>query len=161
MIIRAAENSDAPAIRDIYAPFVRDTAVSFEDAVPDLPEIARRIVSVSDKYPFLVSGDGETVTGFAYAGAHRTRAAFRSSVEVSIYIAPAAQGRGIGRALYERLLSEIEARGFHAALAAIALPNARSVALHEACGFTHVGVFREVGTKFGQWHDVGWWQRLL
>jgi phosphinothricin acetyltransferase len=101
------------------------------------------------------------VAGFAYGGPHRTRAAYRWSVDVTVYVAEQARGHGVGRALYGALLPALAERGFHAAFAGIALPNPGSVALHEAVGFTPLGVYREVGFKLGRWHDVGWWQRLL
>ena len=93
--------------------------------------------------------------------AHRTRAAYASSCDVAIYVCAAAARSGIGRALYGELLARLKARGFHAAFAGIAQPNPASIALHEACGFTPVGVYREVGWKMGAWRDVGWWQRVL
>lgn len=161
MIIRNARASDARSIQAIYAPIVETTTISFEENAPDAEEIAARIAFISQSHPYLVAEDANTVVGYAYASQHRARPAYRHSVDVSVYIAEAGRRRGIGRQLYERLFAALVARGFHAAYAGIALPNAPSVGLHEAMGFVPVGIYREVGQKFGQWHDVGWWQRLL
>ena len=161
MRVRDATPDDAAAIRDIYAPYVTDTIVSFEETPPDADEIARRIAAIAPDYPYLVAEAEGQVIGYAYASQHRTRSAYRSSVDVTVYVAPDRQRGGIGRALFARLLPAAAARGYHAAFAGIALPNAASVGLHEAMGFTPVGIYREVGRKFDAWHDVGWWQRRL
>jgi len=159
--LRPAEPADAPALLAIYAPLVESTAVSFEDVPPSAEEMAARIVATLRTHPFLVAERQGTIAGYAYAGRHRARAAYRLSADVSVYVATEGRRRGVGRALYSALLEELARRGFHAAFAGIALPNPASVALHEALGFTPVGVYREVGFKLGRWHDVGWWQRLL
>lgn len=161
MVIRPAQVEDAEAIRAIYAPFVEETTVSFEEVPPDRAEMARRIETISTDYPFLVATRDEAVIGYAYASQHRTRAAYRTSVDVAVYVDPLAKGQGVGRALYEELLPRAAARGYHAAFAGIVLPNEASVALHKAVGFEPVGVYREVGRKFGRWLDVGWWQKRL
>jgi phosphinothricin acetyltransferase len=159
--IRSANIGDAAAIRAIYAPIVADTTISFEDIPPSVEEIARRIDSTLKAYPYLVADHDGEVVGYAYASEHRTRSAYRYSVDVAVYVAPGARRTGVGRRLYEPLLAGITSRGYHAAFAGIALPNPASVALHEAFGFTHLGTYREVGFKFGRWLDVGWWQRVL
>jgi phosphinothricin acetyltransferase len=161
LIIRAAIVEDAPAISRIYAPYVLETAISFEDAPPSSAEMAERMLAITSDYPYLVAQREGAVVGYAYAGMVRTRAAYRASVEVTVYVDRAEHGRGIGRALYQRLLDELRERGFHTAFACVALPNPGSVALHEAVGFTAVGTWREAGMKFGRWHDVGWWQIML
>ncbi|MDZ3830920.1 MAG: arsinothricin resistance N-acetyltransferase ArsN1 family B [Sphingopyxis sp.] len=153
--------SDAEAIQAIYAPFVRDTAVSFEEIPPSVGEIASRIDETARDYPYFVAEEAGALLGYAYAGPHRSRAAYRHSVDVTVYVGGNAQRRGVGRALYQCLLPAAADRGYHAAFAGIALPNDASVALHEAFGFTAIGVYREVGRKLGAWHDVGWWQRRL
>ena len=152
--------SDAGPCAAIYAPFVTDSTISFELEAPDTAEMARRIADYGSSHAWLVAELEGAVVGYAYGSPHRTRAAYASSCDVGIYIAPSAARQGVGRALYGALLPRLAAR-YHAAFAGIAMPNAASVALHEAFGFTHIGTYREVGSKFGQWHDVGWWQRLL
>ena len=159
--VRTARVGDAEAIQAIYAPVVRETAISFEDVAPTPEEMADRIGATLRAFPYLVAEDASRVVGYAYAGPFARRAAYRQSVETSAYVAEDARGRGVGRALYEALLTTLTDRGFHMAFAGIALPNPSSVGLHEAVGFEAVGVYREAGFKFGRWHDVGWWQRRL
>jgi phosphinothricin acetyltransferase len=159
--IRSATYADAEAIQRIYEPFVLDTAISFEDLPPSVDEIAGRIASTLKTHPWLVAVVGGKVCGYVYASAHRERAAYRYSADTTVYIAPEAQRRGVGQALYAELLPQLKQRNIHMAFAGIALPNLGSVALHESMGFVPVGVYREVGFKFGRWHDVGWWQRIL
>ncbi|MES1991914.1 MAG: arsinothricin resistance N-acetyltransferase ArsN1 family B [Pseudomonadota bacterium] len=155
--IRIARVSDAKAIGDIYAPYVRDTVISFEYVPSDEAEMKARIVKITSRLPWLVYEEAGAVLGYAYASPHRDRAAYQWSVEVGIYIGSEAQRRGIGRALYAVLLSALRLQGCHRAYGGITLPNAASVGLHEACGFKAIGIYREVGFKFGKWHDVGWW----
>ncbi|MEL6375125.1 MAG: arsinothricin resistance N-acetyltransferase ArsN1 family B [Pseudomonadota bacterium] len=168
-ITPAVPARDGAAIAALYAHYVTQTAISFEETAPDASEMAQRIASTQDAgYPYLVAreaagaaqGDG-TLLGYAYASAYRARSAYRFSVEVSVYMAGNAQRAGTARALYERLFEPLRARDCHAMVAGITLPNEASVGFHEAMGFTPVGIFREVGLKFGTWHDVGYWQRTL
>ena len=122
--------------------------------------MARRIAEYGASHAWLVAEIDGQVAGYAYGSPHRTRAAYASSCDVAVYVDPARSRRGVGRALYTELL-EFLGETYHAAFAGIALPNEASVGLHEAMGFTPVGVYREVGWKMGGWRDVGWWQRLL
>ena len=161
MIIRPARVEDTEAIREIYAPIVETTTISFEETPPSVEEMARRIEILSSEYPFLVAERDGKLVGYAYASQHRTRAAYRTSVDVAVYAHADARGTGVGRTLYGELLPRAASRGYHAAFAGIALPNPASVALHEKVGFTPIGVYREVGQKFGHWLDVGWWQKVL
>ena len=156
--IRPAMQADAEAVRAIYAPIVETTAISFEDVAPTITEMGERIAAAIS---FLVAERDGTVVGYAYASAHRARAAYRSSVDVTVYIDESAKQSGVGKKLYGELLPELRRQGFHAAFAGIALPNPGSIGLHESVGFTPVGIYREVGFKFGQFHDVGWWQQVL
>ena len=153
--------NDAPSVLAIYTPFVTETTVSFEIDTPSVEEMAWRITAAQSKWAWLVAELDGRVAGYAYASKFRERAAYRFSVEVSAYLAPAFRGRGIGRALYERLIDILVAKGFCTAYAGITLPNEASVKFHQALGFTEVGVFRRAGRKFGAWHDVSWWQRPL
>ena len=159
--IRVATVSDATAIAEIYAPFVRDTFISFEAEPPTADEMARRISQTLQTHPWLVAEQDGNVIGYAYAGKHRERAAYRWAVDVAIYIRGDKHGAGIGRALYSRLIEIIRAQRFHAAFAGIALPNLISVRLHEAFGFKPIGIYKEVGFKGGEWLDVGWWELIL
>ena len=156
--IRPAVAADAGACAAIYAPYVRDTAVSFETSPPSAADMAARIAAA---HAWLVADVGGEVVGYAYATRHRERAAYRWACDVSVYLAPPAQGRGLGRVLYTELFNALAARGFVTALAGVALPNDASVGLHRAMGFEDVGVYRNIGFKAGSWHDVLWLQRAL
>ena len=162
MTLRLATAEDAAAIADIYAHYVSETAVSFETDPPDAAEMKARIASGGALYPFLVACDADDrLHGYAYAAAFRTRRAYRFAVETTVYLDPAAQGRGLGRQLYAALIPVLERQGFTQAIAAITLPNAASVRLHEALGFAQAGTYRQVGYKLGEWRSVGLWQRAL
>jgi L-amino acid N-acyltransferase YncA len=154
--IRSVEPADAEVIQAIYAPFVSDTVISFETIVPDVAEIRSRIEAHAESCPWLVCEADQCVVGYAYASPHRTRPAYRWSVDVSVYVDPRHHRRGIGRALYTSLFDLLRRQGFINAYAGIALPNPSSVALHESLGFESVGTFHGVGFKFGRWHDVLW-----
>jgi phosphinothricin acetyltransferase len=155
--IRLATADDAERIHAIYAPYVRDTVISFELDVPGVEEIRKRITATLPAHPWLVLERDGRIAGYAYASTHRERRAYQWAADVSCYVAPEFQRQGIGRALYTALLRILRAQGFCNAYAGIALPNAASVGLHESAGFRAVGVYRGVGFKLGRWHDVGWW----
>jgi len=160
-ILRLATGQDAAQIANIYAPYVLDTPISFELDSPTAEEMGERITSTLAKTPWLVCEQQGEIKGYAYASPHRARAAYRWSVDVSAYVRRSVQRQGIGRALYTALLNLLPLQGYANAYAGITLPNLASVGLHEALGFTPVGIYREVGYKLGRWHDVGWWQRSL
>jgi phosphinothricin acetyltransferase len=159
--IRLAHDGDAEAIASIYRPVVESTVISFETIPPDRAEISRRLADTMIEYPWLVCERDGHIAGYAYATRHRVRAAYQWSVDTSVYIDDAHKRTGVGRGLYESLFSILAAQGFFNAFAGIALPNAASVGLHEAMGFEKLGVYRNVGFKFGEWRDVGWWQLRL
>jgi phosphinothricin acetyltransferase len=159
--LRVATPADAAAIATIYAPVIRETVISFETAEVPADAMRQRIETTLVRYPWLVAEAAGTVVGYAYATQHRARAAYDWSVDVSVYLAERARHRGLGRALYVALLDLLTAQGYANAFAGITLPNDASVGLHEAIGFTPVGVYRSVGWKLGAWRDVGWWQRVL
>jgi len=159
--IRQATSGDGAAVAAIYAPFVSNTAITFEEQPLDARGMAERIEKGLARYPFLVAELAGEVGGYAYASEHRARASYRWAVDVSVYIDPRFHRRGIGRGLYDVLLPLLVRQGFVLAVAGITVPNAASVGLHEAMGFSLVGVYRNVGYKLGEWRDVGWWQRAL
>jgi L-amino acid N-acyltransferase YncA len=159
--VRIANEADADAIAAIYEPYVRDTAISFEEVPPTPSEMARRLTSTLEFYPYLVFDDGASVLGYAHGGTHRAKPAYRWSVETTLYVERNAHRRGIGRALYAQLLHLLIQQGFHVAFAGIVPPNEKSVGLHESLGFVYLGTFPEIGFKHGQFHDVGWWRRTL
>jgi L-amino acid N-acyltransferase YncA len=169
LTIRDATADDAPACAAIYARYVEDTWISFEAEPPSVAEMARRIASYGASHAWLVAvddgGPGATtnrILGYAYGAPYADRAAYRWSVETSVYLGPDAPVRGgVGRRLYEALLSRLADRGFRRAIAGVALPNDASVALHRALGFEEVGTFRGIGWKLGGWRDVLRLQREL
>lgn len=159
--IRPATEADAPAILAIYTPFVEATAISFEVALPTADDFAARIGKVVSGWQWLVAEQDGRCAGYAYGTAHRDRAAYRFSVEVSAYVRPDFQRRGIGSALYRQLFDDLAAKGYCRAYAGITLPNDSSIALHRTMGFSDVGTFESAGRKFGKWHDVAWFQKAL
>ena len=159
--VRDATPDDAAACAAIYAPYVRETAVTFETEPPDAAEFARRIAAAAARYAWLVLEDDGRVTGYAYGGLFNARAAYRYACEVSVYLELGLRRSGGGRALYSALLPRLAERGYRVAAAGMALPNEASVGLHCALGFAPVGTFRGVGWKLGRWHDVAWTQRDL
>jgi len=158
MDVRIATEADAPACAAIYAPYVTDTAVSFEEEPPSATEMAQRIASAHD---WLVLEDEGRVVGYAYAATWHPRAAYRWACEVSVYLELGRRRTGAGRALYDVLLPHLTERGYRAAIAGMTLPNPGSEGLHRALGFEPVGTYRNIGYKFGAWHDVAWTQRVL
>lgn len=157
--IRFAED-DGAALAAIYAPAVA-LPTSFELEPPDAAEMMRRAEAILPKMPWLVCERRGAVLGYAYASTHRARPAYQWSVEVSAYVHADAQRAGVGRALYASLFAILALQGFRNAFAGITLPNPASVGLHEAVGFTPVGVYHGIGYKLGAWHDVGWFERPL
>jgi phosphinothricin acetyltransferase len=158
--IRLATPEDAEQVRAVYAPYCH-TPISFEAEPPGVEEMRGRLAKVLALYPWLVCAEGGEVLGYAYATRHRERAAYRWSVDISVYVHQGRQRRGVGRALYTALLGVLPLQGYVNAYAGVTLPNPASVGLHEALGFQAVGVYRQVGFKCGAWHDVAWFQRPL
>ncbi|MDT2031488.1 GNAT family N-acetyltransferase [Planktomarina sp.] len=159
--IRAARPEDAADIRAIYAPFVQETSVSFETVPPSLETMAERIAGNLASHGYFVAQSDAGILGFAYASPYRPRPAYDRTAEVSVYLAPEGQGRGLARALYRMLFAHLAVRGFHTAVAIVTLPNLQSAQLHERCGFAHVGSLQDVGCKFGQWHGTAIYQRMI
>jgi L-amino acid N-acyltransferase YncA len=160
LTIQLATLEDAEQVQAVYAPYC-DTPVSFELGPPSVEEVRGRLAKVTGQYPWLVCKDGGDLLGYAYATQHRERAAYRWSVDTSVYVRQGRQRRGLGRALYTSLLAVLPLQGFVNAYAGVTLPNPASVGLHTAMGFLPVGVYRQVGFKCGAWHDVAWFQRPL
>jgi len=161
MRVRDATGADAAACAAIYAPYVTDTAITFETEVPSAGAMAERIAAARERHAWLVAEDGERIVGYAYGRPFHERAAYRWSCEVSVYVDRARHRAGAGRALYEALLERLAARGYRMAVAGMTLPNEASVGLHRALGFEPVGTYRRIGFKHGAWHDVAWSQRPL
>jgi L-amino acid N-acyltransferase YncA len=159
--VRDAVPADAQRCAEIYAPYVRDTAISFESEPPSAAEMAQRITAAQREHAWLVLEDGGAVTGYAYGGPFMSRAAYRWSATVSVYLDGARRRSGGGRVLYTALFDRLAERGIRTVLAGVALPNDASEGLHRAMGFAPAGTYRRVGWKLGRWHDVTWYQRDL
>jgi L-amino acid N-acyltransferase YncA len=160
-MIRLATEHDAAAIAAIYAPFCESSVVSFEYVAPFAEEMAGRIRTITAQWPWLVLDDGGAIAGYAYASRHRERAAYAWAADTAVYVGEANRRRGVGRALYAALFEILKSQGYFKACAGISLPNPASVGLHEAVGFTLVGVYRGIGYKHGGWHDVAWYEANL
>lgn len=161
MLIRLANPEDGAVVADIYRPAVAERATSFELVPPDAAEMSRRISDCLERFPWLVAEEDGAIAGYAYAGAHRVRAAYQWSVDASAYVREDVQRRGVGRALYEALFRVLCLQGFTNVYAGVTLPNTASEGFHRGLGFTTVGVYRGVGYKHGRWHDVLWLERPL
>jgi arsenate reductase (thioredoxin) len=161
IVIRKATTADAAACVTIYRPFVEATAVSFETTVPTVEEFASRIENSLSAWTWLIAESDGRCIGYAYGHSHRARAAYRWSVEVTIYIEPGHRRQGLGRRLYQRLFDDLTNLGYCNVYAGVTQPNEASMALHRGVGFEYIGTFRAVGRKFDRWHDVAWFQRKL
>lgn len=160
-MIRSATAHDAVEICEIYNHYVLHTAVTFEEEAVTPQEMTRRIGEVVPKLPWLAWEEDGRVLGYCHAKPWRARSAYRYSVECTVYVHTGLRGRGIGANLYRELITDLQRRGFHAIIGGILVPNDASVALHETLGFEKVAHFRQVGWKFGRWHDVGYWELIL
>ncbi|MHB1278435.1 MAG: GNAT family N-acetyltransferase [Bacteroidia bacterium] len=155
------EESDYAACLDIYAPYIRDTVITFEYEVPTMEEFSERIRSITQKYPWLVCRYEGKVVGYAYASSYRDRIAYQWSVESAIYIHPDFHRKGIARRLYETLLAILRLQGFLTVYAIVGYPNEQSVGFHESMGFEAFALFKKSGYKHGQWRDTLWLQYRL
>lgn len=161
LLIRTIAEADTEEVLAIYAPYITSSAATFEYEVPSIAEFRARITELTANYPWLVCVVDGKVIGYAYASKHRYRAAYDWCVESTIYVAPAYHGKGIARLLYETLFAALRLQGYVNVYAGVTLPNAGSEALHRAMGFGEIGIFKNIGYKFGRWHDVKWFQLAL
>jgi phosphinothricin acetyltransferase len=161
MTIRFATNDDTPIILDVYAPFITDTVITFEYEIPSLDEFSSRIETIQQQLPYLVAEEEGRILGYAYASKHRDRIAYQWSVDISVYIHPEGHRQGIGRQLYTTLLALLREQGYYNVYAGITIPNPKSEGFHRSMGFEPVGVYTNVGYKFGHWHSVIWLSLIL
>lgn len=161
MKIRLAKPSDARSLLDIYAPYVENTAITFEYEVPTIEDFATRIEKTLEKYPYLIAEEDGIVFGYAYASTYYARAAYDWAVELSVYVSQEARGQGVGSKLYDALEDMLEQMGYIHFLACISLPNEASLALHRRRGYQQVAHFPKIGYKFDRWHDIVWLQKSL
>lgn len=160
-MIRTVLNKDIREISTIYNYYIENTTITFEEEPISDDEMGKRINEVVPTYPWLVYEYNETVLGYAYATRWKARAAYRHSVELSIYISKDNLGKGIGKKLYETILAELRKTNVHAVIGGMSLPNEPSEKLHESLGFKKMAEFKEVGYKFQKWIDVGYWELII
>jgi len=161
-MIRPVKRQDAQALADIYNHYVKNTVITFEEDCINNNEMIKRIEKITNlDLPWLVIEENDVLLGYAYATPWKARSAYRFSVEATVYLTPKEQGKGLGTELYQALISELKQKSIHSVLGGITLPNPASVALHEKLGMTKVAHFHQVGRKFDQWLDTGYWQLTL
>ncbi len=161
MSVRQATVQDVPRILEIYAPYVQNTAISFEYTVPTLEDFTQRFLGITAQFPWLVWEENGKVLGYAYGSAPFERAAFQWSAEASIYLCPEACGKGIGRELYAALEQILKAQGYRKVYAIITTANEPSVAFHSAVGYHHTATMPGCGYKLGNWHGIVWMEKDL
>lgn len=160
-MIRPVIINDAKEIADIYNYYVSNTVITFEEELVSAHEMMNRIKKVTKKFPWVVYEEDGQVLGFAFAEEWKSRTAYKYSVESSVYLKNDAASRGIGTNLYLALIQKLSLTDIHAVIGGISLPNDASIALHEKLGYRKVAHFKEIGYKFNEWIDVGYWQLLL
>lgn len=159
--LRMATLEDAEHILGIYAPYCRDTVITFEYEVPTLEEFQGRMKNIMEKYPYIVALQDEKIVGYAYASAYRTRAAYQWDVESSIYVDRNCTASGVGTALYARLLELLKKQNIRNVYACVTLPNEASERIHAKFGFAYAGMLHRAGYKAGEWQNVGWFEKHL
>jgi len=160
-MIRNIQPVDASQICDIYNYYIQNTVVTFEEKLLEVEEMKKRILNISEKFPWIVYEENGVIIGYAYACEWKPRTAYKYSVETTIYLKPELHRNGMGTLLYSHLINILKKRDIHAAIGGIALPNKASIALHEKLGFRKIGQFKEVGFKFNKWIDVGYWELIF
>ncbi len=159
-MIRIANINDAESICNIYNYYIQNTVITFEEESVSILEMEKRITAITSNLPWYVYEENEKIIGYAYAGKWKERSAYKHSVELSVYVHNEHQGKGIGKRLYEVLITELKSMKMHVIIGGMSLPNEKSQKLHESFGFEKVAQFHEVGYKFGKWIDVGYWQLI-
>ena len=167
--VRPGVESDLDALTDIYNHYVRETPITFDTTVFSPEERRPWLLSHPEDGPYRLKvavdgtfqGNSQRILGYATSSPYRVKPAYSTSVEVTVYLAPDAGGRGIGTLLYKALFESLETEDVHRAYAGIAQPNEASTRLHERFGFRYVGTYREVGRKFGRYWDVAWYEKEL
>lgn len=160
-LFRFAVAADCGVLAEIYRPYVENSLISLELVAPDVGEFGRRMAEISAFYPYIVYEDGGRVTGYAYATAFNPRPGYGYSATASVYLSEGERGRGVGSALYRRLLALLRAQGLRSVYAIITLPNPASERMQGSFGFERVAVLERVGYKLGKWCDVGWFVKSL
>ncbi len=159
--IRIIAPKDYEAVLEIYAPYITDSIISFEYEVPTLEEFTSRINAIKQTHPFLVAEHYHKIVGYAYSSIHRQRTAYQWSAECTVYLEEAFHRKGIAQKLYTVLFDIMRLLGYYTVYAGIGIPNQKSIAFHQAMGFTEVGIYKNSGYKLGQWRDTQWFQLQL
>lgn len=160
-MIRRFKPEDIPKLLHIYNYYVLNSVVTFDDKALSLETFTEKVNGINSEYPFIVFEEENTILGYAYGSRFRPKPAYQNTVEATIYLKHSIQGKGIGTQLYSRLIELLKKRKFHIVLGVLTLPNEASEKLHEKLGFKKVAHLKEVGLKFGAWHDVGMYQLSL
>ena len=160
-IVRNCNPEDAAQVCTIYNEYILRSIITFEEVVVSMDDMRNRIDQITKKYPWIVYESEGEILGYAYAGEWKSRCAYKHSVESTVYLKKGHEGKGIGSSLYDDLLSRLRNKQIHAVIGGIALPNTGSVAFDEKYGFEKVAHFKEVGYKFEQWIDVGYWELIF
>lgn len=161
MAIRMANKQDIPRILEIYAPYIENTAISFEYEVPALEAFTERFIGITAQFPWLVWEENGVISGYAYGSLPFERAAFQWSAEASIYLCPEAQGKGIGKKLYDALEQLLQKQGYKKVYAIITTANEASIAFHKAVGYRHTATMPDCGYKLGSWYGIVWMEKDL
>ena len=160
-MIRPVTLADAPQIATLYNEYIVNTTITFEEEPVSSADIEHRIADYTTSYPWLVCEEDGVLRGYCYATRWRLRSAYRHSAETTVYVRREDHGKGIGSALYSRLIDDMSGGNTNVLVAGIALPNDKSVRLHERLGFAKVAHFSEIGRKHERWLDVGYWELKL
>lgn len=161
MNVRACELKDIPFLCEIYNYYICNTVITFEETPLTIEEMTARVEAYTKNYPWLVCEVDGVVVGYAYASKWKERSAYKHTAEITVYLKNGLSGQGYGKALYTKLLDALKTLNCHVVLGCIALPNVQSVGLHEYFGFRKVAHFTEVGLKYDQWLDVGYWEKVM
>lgn len=161
MGIRFLKKEDCDQVLEIYAPYILETAISFETEVPSLEEFQDRCLAVASQYPWLVYEEDGKILGYAYGSSHRSRCAYSWSCEVSVYIDQDHHKKGLGKKLYEALFPILKEQGYYNLFAGVTQPNVPSDKIHTRLGFEKIGTYKNIGYKFSEWRDVTWYQLEL
>jgi L-amino acid N-acyltransferase YncA len=156
--VRLIKPEDTQAVLAIYAPYITDSAASFEYEVPSVNEFAERIRTVVKEYPWLVCEYNQQIIGYVYSGKHRTRIAYQWTVECTVYLSAGFHRLGLARILYKALFDILKLQNMINVYAGITVPNIKSEEFHKAMGFYIIGTYKNIGYKFNKWHDVTWFQ---
>ena len=161
LVIRSAQDSDVEQLCDIYNEYVKDTIITFDTQLKEIPAFRSEMHDSMKTLPYIVAEKDGQILGFAFASCWKSRCAYNYSVESSIYVLPESKGKRVGYSLYYQLIKELKNLEIHAVIAGISLPNVISVGLHEKMGFQKIAHFKEVGYKFNRWIDMGYWELIL